>query len=985
MTVIPFFVEKNLPLADWRTILSFDRSKCNQREAFSLTEAVPPIPPLSPSTGKSQFSRRKELVLSSTPSQLPSIGNTLSLFITASCSVLFCHCSALGRFGFAIRDLDLSDSNGFEFSSSFFSWAVDFFKWRKTAVHEDKLQNKMVEGRGYLSKEAKNSLEFLKQKRLQRMKSDTIIESVSAADMIARSGGDALKTSASCGYRLHGRADSFSQLNAAANGNDFSSKHKVGKFSMTDFDWIDKVPECPVYYPTKDDFEDPLVYLQKISPEASNYGICKIVSPISACVPAAVVLKKEKSGFKFTTRLQPLRLAEWDTDDMATFFMSGKNYTFRDFEKMANKVFARRYCSAGCLPASFMEKEFWHEIACGKIETVEYACDVDGSAFSSSAGDQLGKSKWNLKGLSRLPKSVLRLLETPIPGVTDPMLYIGMLFSMFAWHVEDHFLYSINYHHCGASKTWYGIPGNAALLFEKVVRDHVYTKDILSTDGEDGAFDVLLGKTTLFPPSILLHHGVPVYKAVQKPGEFIITFPRAYHAGFSHGFNCGEAVNFAIGDWFPLGAVASRRYALLNRVPVLPLEELLCKEAMLLHRSLELGHLEYSPTNLVSECSIKISFVRLMRFQHHARWCLTKARVCLGVSTHSHSTILCSQCKRDCYVAYVNCSCLLHPVCLRHAIESEILPCGGSGTLFLRDDLSKMEDAAKKFEHQDIIVEEIQQLVKNEDFDFLSSMFPCTGEDGCSPYCDLKLDTIEVQPKKLEFIPNNEVPTTSGTENIRSNASLSDSSPSSAASTHCFLQGYVNNTSFHNNAQNHSSFNVAKNFEEVSHSTCESSLSSLSNNKCLTSNKGNVHGTEVMSLVNQCSDDSDSDIFRVKRRSSVKAEKRQFKDAVSSDHFEHQGLKRLKKLQPEGRFGEVLLLQGCTKNGYNRGHASSKDAARDSDRSAGGAAALVSINLKRMPEEERIVMQRERHSNARFGNEVGKMMPDPPPFKHLTF
>ena len=29
----------------------------------------------------------------------------------------------------------------------------------------------------------------------------------------------------------------------------------------------------------------------------------------------------------------------------------------------------------------------------------------------------------------------------PKQGVTDPMLYIGMLFSMFAWHVEDHYLY----------------------------------------------------------------------------------------------------------------------------------------------------------------------------------------------------------------------------------------------------------------------------------------------------------------------------------------------------------------------------------------------------------------------------------------------------------------------------------------------------------------------------------------------------------------
>lgn len=69
---------------------------------------------------------------------------------------------------------------------------------------------------------------------------------------------------------------------------------------------------------------------------------------------------------------------------------------------MANKVFARRYYSSASLPASHMEKEFWREIACGKTETVEYACDVDGSAFSSSPSDPLGKSKWNLKVLTLL-------------------------------------------------------------------------------------------------------------------------------------------------------------------------------------------------------------------------------------------------------------------------------------------------------------------------------------------------------------------------------------------------------------------------------------------------------------------------------------------------------------------------------------------------------------------------------------------------------
>jgi hypothetical protein len=68
-----------------------------------------------------------------------------------------------------------------------------------------------------------------------------------------------------------------------------------------------------------------------------------------------------------------------------------------------------------------------------------------------------------------------------------------------------------------------------------VASQYVYNKDILTGDGEDAAFDVLLGKTTMFPPNILLDHNVPVYKAVQIPGEFVITFPHSYHAGFSHG------------------------------------------------------------------------------------------------------------------------------------------------------------------------------------------------------------------------------------------------------------------------------------------------------------------------------------------------------------------------------------------------------------------------------------------------------------------
>ncbi|KAH9687427.1 transcription factor jumonji (Jmj) family protein / zinc finger (C5HC2 type) family protein [Citrus sinensis] len=853
-----------------------------------------------------------------------------------------------------------------------------------------------VEGKVCLSKEARNGLEFLKRKKLQRMKSETVNETIGISNMMSRSGGDALRASASCGIRLHGNADSFSRPNTAPTGKVVFSKRKVDKFDTNDLDWTEKIPECPVFRPTKEEFEDPLVYLQKIAPEASSYGICKIVSPVSASVPAGVVLTKEKAGFKFTTRVQPLRLAEWDADDKVTFFMSGRNYTFRDFEKMANKVFARRYCSAGCLPASYMEKEFWNEITCGKTETVEYACDVDGSAFSSSSGDPLGNSKWNLKNLSRLPKSVLRLLDTVIPGITDPMLYIGMLFSMFAWHVEDHYLYSINYHHCGASKTWYGIPGQAALKFEKVVREHVYTRDILSTDGEDGAFDVLLGKTTLFPPNILLENDVPVYKAVQKPGEFIITFPRAYHAGFSHGFNCGEAVNFAIGDWFPLGAVASWRYAHLNRIPLLPHEELLCKEAMLLYTSLVLEDLEYSSADLVSHRCIKVSFVNLMRFQHRARWLVMKSRACTGISPNYHGTVVCSICKRDCYIAYLNCNCYLHPVCLRHDIESLDFSCGSTYTLFLRDDIAEMEAAAKKFEQEEGILKEVQQKAESDDlysYPF-SKMFHSVREDGYSPYCEINME-LNHKPAaktwnrsgKSEYSCHIQPILNQEAANFRSEHA--ETSVSDAASTICsFVKPIESSSTANNDVRWQSKFNlgilaVKNSPEEVSRTTYESSQT---RNECPSANGSNFHRSEVGAVMNQYSDDSDSEIFRVKRRPS-KVDKRCMNDVTSSTHTEHQGLKRLKKLQPEGRCGQLMLTEfrRTDESNHKSSHTSnykemSERGLKDRFARVGGTVP-ISIKFKKLADEEAISRQQENCRKERFQHEFGKATREPPPIE----
>ena len=36
-------------------------------------------------------------------------------------------------------------------------------------------------------------------------------------------------------------------------------------------------------------------------------------------------------------------------------------------------------------------------------------------------------------------------------------------------------------------------------------------------------------------PNVLQAHGIPVFRTDQSAGEFIVTFPRAYHAGFNQG------------------------------------------------------------------------------------------------------------------------------------------------------------------------------------------------------------------------------------------------------------------------------------------------------------------------------------------------------------------------------------------------------------------------------------------------------------------
>lgn len=94
----------------------------------------------------------------------------------------------------------------------------------------------------------------------------------------------------------------------------------------------------------------------------------------------------------------------------------------------------------------------------------------------------------------------------------------------------------------GEPKTWYGVPGDSAEAFESVVRAG-------APELFERSPDLLHHMTTMVPPEHLGRCGVPVYHVDQLAGEFVVTFPRAYHAGFNCGFNFAEAVNFCPAEW----------------------------------------------------------------------------------------------------------------------------------------------------------------------------------------------------------------------------------------------------------------------------------------------------------------------------------------------------------------------------------------------------------------------------------------------------
>ncbi|XP_063063979.1 lysine-specific demethylase 5C [Engraulis encrasicolus] len=268
------------------------------------------------------------------------------------------------------------------------------------------------------------------------------------------------------------------------------------------------------------------------------------------------------------------------------FEQATREYTLQSFGEMADTFKADYFnMPVHMVPTELVEREFWRLVSSIEEDvTVEYGADIHskdfGSGFPMNNGqrnlnneeEEYARSGWNLNVMPILDQSVLCHINADISGMKVPWLYVGMVFSAFCWHIEDHWSYSINYLHWGEPKTWYGVPSFAAEQLEEVMKK-------LTPELFEFQPDLLHQLVTIMNPNILMSHGVPVVRTNQCAGEFVITFPRAYHSGFNQGYNFAEAVNFCTADWLPAGRSCIEHYRRLRRYCVFSHEELTCKMA----------------------------------------------------------------------------------------------------------------------------------------------------------------------------------------------------------------------------------------------------------------------------------------------------------------------------------------------------------------------------------------------------------------------
>ncbi|XP_034611448.1 lysine-specific demethylase 4B isoform X1 [Trachemys scripta elegans] len=296
-------------------------------------------------------------------------------------------------------------------------------------------------------------------------------------------------------------------------------------------------PGCKImtFRPTLEEFRDFGKYVAYIESQgAHRAGLAKVIPPKE--------WKPRKTYDDIDDMVIPAPIQQVVTGQSGLFTqynIQKKPMTVGEYRRLAN---SEKYCTPRHQDFEDLERKYWKNLT---FVSPIYGADISGSLYDADV------EEWNIGNLNTLLDMVEHECGIIIEGVNTPYLYFGMWKTTFAWHTEDMDLYSINYLHFGEPKSWYAIPPEHGKRLERLAKGFF-------PGSSQGCDAFLRHKMTLISPSILKKYGIPFDRITQEAGEFMITFPYGYHAGFNHGFNCAESTNFATLRWIDYGKMATQ-------------------------------------------------------------------------------------------------------------------------------------------------------------------------------------------------------------------------------------------------------------------------------------------------------------------------------------------------------------------------------------------------------------------------------------------
>jgi jumonji domain-containing protein 2 len=319
---------------------------------------------------------------------------------------------------------------------------------------------------------------------------------------------------------------------------DNPSKKKVKLKNDDDDRTPDGGFKVKTYYPTLEEMKDFNAYIKYIHEDGGHRaGLAKIVPPAG--------YEPRKGGYNDEKLYQmeitcPIR--QEVTGEGGLYqqmnIVDRKKMSVRNFKRLSEE----KHPTPLHTDQAALDRIFWKNVF---TNPSIYGADVPGTLFDDDF------DAFNLTRLRTILDDIQDDYGVTIQGVNTTYLYFGMWKSSFCWHTEDMDLYSINYLHTGAPKSWYCIAPEYGRRFERLA-ESFFPHSFKNCK----AF--LRHKTTLISPQVLKKYSIPFSRCTQEAGQFMITFPYSYHSGYNNGFNIAEATNFATEHWIDFGKWATR-------------------------------------------------------------------------------------------------------------------------------------------------------------------------------------------------------------------------------------------------------------------------------------------------------------------------------------------------------------------------------------------------------------------------------------------